>query len=399
MWENPAGHTALAFRCCSTAHRLMQNPALNPAIQLIQTENGYAAYDSTTDKLHELNPTASLIVELCDGNRSVEEICAFLAPMLPEGSAEGVQRWIEEGVAAGLLLLGGDSGNAHRELSFEELHKISRRLRYREQGADGIRFASSRRRRWRRTMPDMWYDLGEVAEMLGRRDDARAAYEKYIELKPDDAEIRHILVALRDEPPPPRMPNEALEQMYAEFSRTFETNLCKELGYKAPEQVRETDRSAAGRPAESGGARSGLRNRTGGSAVQAARVAPDRRGHFAGDDRAGPRAQSLRPPGRGGDYRMAGASLQERFELIVCCDCLIYFGDLRQVLLPVAELLCPKGLFAFTLERGDRYPHRLSRYRPLHASYRPRSRSGGRGQAERGAPGRGIPAQGVRRRR
>ena len=61
--------------------------------------------------------------------------------------------------------------------------------------------------------------------------------------------------------------------------------------------------------------------------------------------------------------RFKGRS-EERFELsfdlIVCCDCLIYFGDLRQVLLPAAALLCPKSLFAFTLERGDRYPHRLS---------------------------------------
>ena len=63
------------------------------------------------------------------------------------------------------------------------------------------------------------------------------------------------------------------------------------------------------------------------------------------------------------------------------------------MLLPAAELLCPKGLFAFTLERGDRYPHRLSDTGPLHASRRPRSRSGGRGQAEGGAAGRGIPAR------
>src|ERR1700693_3889908 len=106
----------------------MQNPALNSAIRLIQTENGYAAYEPTTDKLHELNPTASLIVELCDGKRSVEEICDFLPPMLPPGSAEGVKAWIEEGVSAGLLVPGGDPGSAHRELTAEELHKISRRL-------------------------------------------------------------------------------------------------------------------------------------------------------------------------------------------------------------------------------------------------------------------------------
>ncbi len=137
-----------------------------------------------------------------------------------------------------MLLLGGDSGNAHRELSSEELHKISRRLRHRDKEQIAL-LCQQQATALAPNNPDMWYDLGECREMLGRRDEARAAYEKYIELKPDDAEIRHILVALRDEPPPPRVPNEALEQMYAEFSRTFETNLCKELGYKAPEQVRE----------------------------------------------------------------------------------------------------------------------------------------------------------------
>ena len=150
MWENPAGHTALAS---DSVHRRMQNPALNPAIQLIQTENGYAAYDSSTEKLHELNPTASVIVELCDGSRSVEEICAFLAPMLPEASAEGVQRWIEEGVAAGLLVPGGDSGNAHRELSVRGAAQDLPAAAPPESGGNWHTSASSKRRRSRRTTP------------------------------------------------------------------------------------------------------------------------------------------------------------------------------------------------------------------------------------------------------
>ena len=185
----------------------MQNPALNPAIQLIQTENGYAAYDPTTDKLHELNPTASLIVELCDGNRSVEEICAFLAPMLPEGSAEGVKRWIEEGVAAGLLAAGRRSGQRAPRAFVRGVAQDLPPAAPPRQGGDGI-LCQQQATALAPNNADMWYDLGEMAEMLGRRDDARAAYEKYIELKPDDAEIRHILVALRDEPPPPRMPND-----------------------------------------------------------------------------------------------------------------------------------------------------------------------------------------------
>jgi predicted TPR repeat methyltransferase len=345
----------LAF---DVAHRLMQNPALNPAIQLIQTENGYAAYDSTNDKLHELNPMASVIVELCDGSRSVEEICAFLAPMLPEASAEGVRRWIEEGVAAGLLLPGGDSGNAHRELSSDELHKISRRLRYRNQE----QLAYVCQQQATALAPDnadMWYDLGEMAEMIGRRDDARAAYEKYVELKPDDAEIRHLLVALRDEPPPPRVPDEALQQMYAEFSRTFETNLCKELGYKAPEQVRELLDPLLGDRGNLAVLDLGC-----GTGLAGVQFKP-RASRLVGVDISPEMIELARA--RNLYDRLDVAEItnwlylsQERFDLIVCCDCLIYFGDLRQVLVPAAALLCPKSLLAFTLERGDRYPHRLS---------------------------------------
>ena len=315
--ENPAGRTALIFFCggCKrsphpfrsrSVRRLMQNPALNSAIQLIQTETGYAAYDPTTDQLHELNPTASLIVELCDGKRSVEEICAFLTPMLPAGSAEGVKAWIDEGVAAGLLVPGGDPGNAHRELSAEELHKISYSLRYRDKEEMAL-LCQQQAAALAPNDPEMWYDLGEMNEMIGRREDARAAYEKYMEFKPDDAEIRHILVALRGEPPPPRMPNVALEQMYAHFSRTFEKNLIEELGYKAPQQVREMIDPLLGDRQNL--AVLDLGCGTGLAGVQfkprAARL--DRRGHFAGDGRAGARARSLRPAGCGGDYRLAGA--------------------------------------------------------------------------------------------
>jgi predicted TPR repeat methyltransferase len=336
----------------------MQNPALNSVIQLIQTETGYAAYDPITDKLHELNPTASLIVELCDGKRSVEEICAFLAPMLPAGSEEGVKGWIEEGVAAGLLVPGGDPGNAHRELTAEELHKISRRLRYRDREQIAL-LCQQQATALAPNDPDMWYDLGEMSEMVGKRDGARAAYEKYIEFKPDDAEIKHILVALRDEPAPPRMPNVALEQMYADFSRTFETNVIDELGYKAPQQVRELIDPLLGDRQNLAVLDLGC-----GTGLAGVQFKP-RAARLIGVDISPEMVELARARGLYDRLDVAEitewlARCSERFELIVCCDCLIYFGDLRQVLLPVAQMLCPRGLFAFTLERGEQYPHRLA---------------------------------------
>jgi predicted TPR repeat methyltransferase len=51
---------------------------------------------------------------------------------------------------------------------------------------------------------------------------------------------------------------------------------------------------------------------------------------------------------------------QESFDLIVACDTFIYFGDLRQVIVPASRLLTPDGVIAFTVERASRPPFRLT---------------------------------------
>ena len=48
------------------------------------------------------------------------------------------------------------------------------------------------------------------------------------------------------------------------------------------------------------------------------------------------------------------------FDLIVCCDCLIYFGDLSGVLRSAARRLKPSGLVAISMESGHHYPFRLT---------------------------------------
>jgi predicted TPR repeat methyltransferase len=50
----------------------------------------------------------------------------------------------------------------------------------------------------------------------------------------------------------------------------------------------------------------------------------------------------------------------EDFDLIAVCDCLIYFGDLRRIVAAAAKRLRPGGIFAMSMERGERYPFRLT---------------------------------------
>ena len=55
-----------------------------------------------------------------------------------------------------------------------------------------------------------------------------------------------------------------------------------------------------------------------------------------------------------------GAADARCFDLIASCDAFIYFGDLRQVVAPAAKRLAPDGVMAFTVERSDTYPFKLT---------------------------------------
>jgi predicted TPR repeat methyltransferase len=155
------------------------------------------------------------------------------------------------------------------------------------------------------------------------------------------------------------MSNIALQQMYAEFSRNFDENLVKELEYKGPERVRELLAPLLGERKNLAVLDIGCG--TGLAGVQFKPLAA----RLIGVDISPEMIDLARV--RNVYDRLEVAEItdwlmrcSERYELILACDCLIYFGDLRQVILPVATLLCPKGIFAFTLEKSDVYPQRFN---------------------------------------
>ena len=52
-----------------------------------------------------------------------------MEPLLPQGSAAEIDRWINEGIEASLLTWETGSGTNTRSLSAEELGKLAKRLR------------------------------------------------------------------------------------------------------------------------------------------------------------------------------------------------------------------------------------------------------------------------------
>jgi predicted TPR repeat methyltransferase len=338
----------------------MQNPVLNPAIRLAPVDTGYLAYDPAADRLHQLNPVAALVVELCDGSRSVEEIGDLVKPLLPEGTAEQeVGRWIEEGAKAGLFTEANGSAAAAREdLSAKELRKLAKRLRDRGK----IETAYHCQRRATDLDPGdarAWSYLGDLAHILGWRDKTRVAYEKCLELEPDDAEIQHLLIALRDQPPPPRASDECIQQMYKRFSSFFEFNLCEELSYEAPQRLQDLLQQVLGDrrglnvlELGCGSGLAGLRLKEFAATMAGVDLSPEMI-ELA-------RARNIYDRLEVAEITQWFGGSQEQFDLIAACDCLIYFGDLRQVAVPGAKRLLPGGVLAFTVERGAQYPFQLT---------------------------------------
>ena len=336
----------------------MDRPTWNPRLLVAPVQDGYVAYDSDSDQLHHLNPLAALLSELCDGTRTVEQIRELVAPLLPEQTAgDAIERWIGEAAKANLLSLNGGSQSGIRELTPDELATLAARLR--DGGKIQTAFLCQQRAAERAVSdPEHWCSLGDLAHILGRREDARTAYEKYLELEPDDPEVRHIMVSLRDEAPPTRVPDECIQYLYRRFSTFYERNVVEELSYQGPEHLQNMVESVIGDRNQLAVLDLGC-----GSGLAGVRFKP-RAATLVGIDLSPEMVDLAR--GRGIYDHLEVAEITEwlgrnpqQFDLIVACDCFIYFGDLTQVAVPAAQHLRANGVFAFTVEKG-RYPFALT---------------------------------------
>ena len=336
----------------------MPNPKVSPVILLAPVEKGYVAYNPVLDRLHQLNPTAALLAELCDGQRTVEEIRQLAGPLLPEGKAGEIDRWIDEGLKTGLLVQEGPETAPVQQLSAPELSLRTKRLK--ENGE--VQAAHLCAKKAIELKPDdwsAWYDLGEIAQCLGRRDEARSAYQVYFDANPDDGEIEHLLIALRDDAAPPRASDRAIKKIYKNFAASYESRMLEDLKYAGPEWMLDAIRGAAG---DCEGL--AILDLGCGSGLVGARVSK-RAAELTGVDMSPEMIELARA--RNIYDRLEVAEITEwlerdqtLFDLIISCDCLIYFGDLGPITRAAARRLKPGGFLAISMERGDSYPYHLT---------------------------------------
>jgi predicted TPR repeat methyltransferase len=350
--------------------------ARSSSLALAPAEDGYWVYDVPTSRLHHLNPLAALILELSDGSHTAEEIAAEVAPFLTEGNENACVDWIRSAVANGLLQERSDSAqpsnldgtstvNTLPELTAADFATTADKLR-----GDGYVLAAFVCQQHATILSpdneDFWYDLGEIGYMLGKREDARIAYERYLSIHGSDAEMEHILISLRDEPAPPRASDSCIKELYSRFSRTYDKNMVGELNYSGPARMTEMLDAQLGSVSDLKVLDMGC-----GTGLAGKELRP-RANYLAGIDLSPEMIAKAQETGAYDTLEVAeitswlSSSDQPLFSLITAMDCFIYFGDLRQVLIPAARRLMPEGRILFSVESNPTVPFRLTdsgRYR------------------------------------
>lgn len=308
--------------------------------------------------MHYLNAAAALVFELCDGSRGLADIEGALRPVV--GAAWSACRdWLAMAVRDGLVVERPDAAVDARIATPDALAALAAELR----DKDAVLAAFVCQSRATELAPEdtvQWCQLGELAHIVGRRQVAAAAYERYLRAHPDDAEVEHLLVSLRDERPPARVSDRCIRQLYARFASFYDENMRGDLDYRAPELLGE----AIGRAF---GDRRDLRvvDLGCGTGLSGGQLRP-RAAWLAGVDLSADMVTRARAEGVYDSLQVAEitAYLADEaigtFDLVAACDTFIYFGDLRQVVAPAARCLAPGGVLAFTVERGDTYPLQLT---------------------------------------
>lgn len=317
------------------------------------------AYNTTTNCLHELNPVAALLVELCNGQRTAEEVVALAESHLPPDSDEAALGWLKQAVESQVLMESSDSAAVEiQELTAEGLVDLANQLR----DAGSIQAAFLCQQRATELEPRFagWLrHLGELAHILGKRLEARQAYEAYLELQPDDSEIRHLLTSLRDARPPARVPDDCIQQLYQRFSEFYENNMCDELSYEGPTHLGRVIDQVMGDRTELSvldlGCGTGL----------AGAVVSERASRLVGVDLSVEMIERARERKLYDELHVAEVTSwltqsPGQFDLILACDTLIYFGDLAQVIVPATDLLKPGGVIAFSVELAETGTFRLT---------------------------------------
>ena len=198
------------------------------------------------------------------------------------------------------------------------------------------------------------FALAEALAESGRKTEAIDAYRAYLELDADDSMGGAARLALLGAAAAPAtLPQAYVARLFDQYAGRFDTALTEGLRYRAPLLLREAIVSAAPGRRFARAFDLGCGTGLGGAAVR------DLVGWLGGVDLSPAMLRQAEQKNiydhlETGDMVAALGHLSARCDLVISADALVYLGELGPVFDAVRDALAPDGLFAFTVQRGDK---------------------------------------------
>jgi predicted TPR repeat methyltransferase len=201
-----------------------------------------------------------------------------------------------------------------------------------------------------KTYIEAYKSLGLQLLRLGRNAEAAAVVGAWLEMAPDSPAALHMLARAEGRAEPTRASDGFVQNLFDWFAVDFDQHLGA-LGYQAPQHI-----AGALQARRSPDGALDILDAGCGTGLCGPLVRPFARRLVGVDLSSGMLAQAR---GRGYDeLRQAEltsflAASPAAFDVIVCCDTLVYFGNLTAPFHAAASALRPGGLFLLTVERAD----------------------------------------------
>lgn len=199
-----------------------------------------------------------------------------------------------------------------------------------------------------------WTARAHAARRLGRRPEAARACRAALTLDPDFDEARFLLLSLEGDPS--RSPPAYVRQVFDRYAGHFDRDLVERLGYRSPEMLAElVVRHLKPTPGSLAILDLGC-----GTGLVGVALAPLAR-RMVGLDLSPAMLAEARKRGLYADLietDLESMMFDERFDLAVAADVLVYLGDLGPAFAAIDRALAPGGAVLFSIEEltdGESY--------------------------------------------